>query len=125
VGQGLAYTAFAAVLWPAIPMLVPDELRGLAFGIGTAAYNAGCAAVPLIGAAIYTSSGGLYIPNVEVMFVGMALTSLLLGVWLNYLDWKYHGGLLNRGLVGAEAGARQEVLEGQVYSAVHGDDRLD
>jgi len=128
VGQGLAYTAFAAVLWPAIPMLVPDELRGLAFGIGTAAYNAGCAAVPLIAAAIYTNSYNLYIPNVEIMFVAMALVSLVLGLWLNYLDYNYHGGLLNRGIkdeVDPEALLASPV-GAQVYSAVHqGDDKLD
>jgi len=28
VGQGLAYTGFAAVLWPAVPLVVDEELTG-------------------------------------------------------------------------------------------------
>jgi nitrate/nitrite transporter NarK len=124
VGQGLAYTAFAAVLWPAIPMMVPEELRGLAFGIGTASYNAGCAAVPLIAAAIYTHSNNSYIPNVEILFVGMSVVSMVLGVWLNYLDYVHHDGMLNKGLI--ETDAEKAVVVGdQVYSAVHSDDRID
>eukprot|EP00605_Chrysophyceae_sp_TOSAG23-4_P002132 GSChrysophyteH1.ASY1.ANO1.2359.1 assembled CDS len=66
IGQGLAYTAFAAVLWPAIPLVVSEDQRGLSFGIGTASYNAGCATVPLVAAYVYTHSGNDYIPNVEI-----------------------------------------------------------
>jgi MFS family permease len=98
IGQGLAYTAFAAVLWPAIPLVVSEELRGLSFGIGTASYNAGCAAVPLIAAAVYTHSGNLYIPNVEILFTIMACFAFALGMQLNFLDWKYFNNVLNRGL---------------------------
>lgn len=48
VGQGLAYTGFAAVLWPAIPLVVEDRFTGLAFGIATSLLNLGCAVFPLV-----------------------------------------------------------------------------
>jgi MFS family permease len=99
IGQGLAYTAFAAVLWPAIPLVVSEELRGLSFGIGTASYNAGCAAVPLIAASVYTQSNNKYIPNVELLFTTMALFSFLLGIYLNYLDSRQFNRVLNKGLI--------------------------
>ena len=129
VGQGIAYTAFAAVLWPAIPLLVSEELRGLSFGIGTASYNAGCAVVPLLAASIYTHSGNLYIPNVEILFFVMAGMAFILGLVLNYMDYKYNDGVLNRGLVNEqkENPVQDEGHETRdhVYSAVHtldGDD---
>lgn len=28
VGQGLAYTGFAAVLWPAVPLVIDEQLTG-------------------------------------------------------------------------------------------------
>ena len=65
VGQGLAYTCFSAVLWPAIPLVVEEKYTGLAFGIGTAAYNAGCAVLPLVVAAIYTDAGNLYVVRID------------------------------------------------------------
>ena len=49
------------MLWPAIPLVVEEKFTGLAFGIGTAAYNAGCAVLPLVVAAIYTDAGSKYV----------------------------------------------------------------
>ncbi len=119
VGQGIAYTTFAAVLWPAIPLLVSEELRGLSFGIGTASYNFACAVVPLIAAAIYSDSGNKYIPNVEVLFIALAGMSLILGLLLNFMDYKYNDGILNRGLVAEGKKNSGEDGNEVVYSAVH------
>ena len=119
VGQGIAYTTFAAVLWPAIPLLVKEEQRGLAFGIGTASYNLGCAIVPLLAASIYTHSENLYIPNVEILFVGMAVVAFVLGVLLIFLDKTQCNGILNRGLV--EEKTNPPVSE-PVYSVIHRDE---
>jgi len=118
IGQGLAYTAFAAVLWPAIPLVVTEEMRGLAFGIGTASYNAGCAAVPLVAAAVYTHSGNLYIPNVEVLFTVMAAVALAFGFQLNYLDYAKFDGVLNRGLTDDDKEQPPDAFAEQ-YNPVH------
>ena len=96
VGQGLAYTGFAAVLWPAIPLVITPKLTGLAFGIVTSALNLGCAVLPIVVAQLYIRSGDVYIPNVELLFVVLGAVSLALGLYLNYFDF-HNGGVLNRG----------------------------
>lgn len=97
-GQGIAYTCFAAVLWPAIPIVVELERQGLAFGIATAAYNTGCGVVPLIVATIYQQSGYHYIPKVEYLFIALGVLATVLGLWLCYVDQRDLGGILNAGL---------------------------
>ena len=37
--QGLAYTGYASVLWPAVPLVVEERMVGLAFGIVTSMLN--------------------------------------------------------------------------------------
>jgi MFS family permease len=96
VGQGLAYTGFAAVLWPAVPLVIVEELTGLAFGIVTSALNLATAVIPLIVASIYMDSNEEYIPNVELLFVGLGAAGVVVGLYLNYYDI-YHDHVLNRG----------------------------
>ena len=86
------------MLWPAIPIVVELERQGLAFGIATAAYNAGCGVVPLIVAAIYEGSGYHYIPNVEYLFIALGVLATILGLWLCYVDYRDLNGALNAGL---------------------------
>ena len=97
-GQGLAYTCFAAVLWPAIPLVIDEELTGLAFGIATSAYNAACAIIPVAVAQIYMDSDNLYIPNVEILFICLGICGTALGVYLVYYDQYIIGGILDKGL---------------------------
>lgn len=94
VGQGLAYSGFAAVLWPSVPLVVEAKYIGLGYGITTSVQNGGLAAFPLIIASIYSSSGHTYIPNVEYFFVGLACLGVLVGIYLNLYDCT-HGGLFN------------------------------
>lgn len=96
VGQGLAYTGFAAVLWPAVPLVIQPRLTGLGFGIVTSALNAGCAALPIVVAQVFNDSQGHYLPNCELLFALLGVCGLLLGFYLNYFDF-YHGHILNRG----------------------------
>lgn len=98
VGQGLAYTCFAAVLWPAIPIVVELERQGLAFGIATASYNMGCGILPLIVAAIYNHDDDHYIPEVEYLFIALGVWASVLGIYLVYVDYYYLGGVLNAGM---------------------------
>lgn len=97
IGQGFAYTGFAAVLWPAIPLIVEESLTGLAFGIVTSALNFACTAIPLLVAFIYTASDNHYIPNVELLFVALGFVGSLVGIYLNYHDYYYIDSILNKG----------------------------
>ena len=95
IGQGLAYTFYAAVIWPSVPLTVKSSLTGTAFGAITAVQNIGLALFPLIIASIYTASDDRYIPNVEFFFVGCAVTGAVFGVMLNAFD-RRNGGILNK-----------------------------
>ena len=68
VGQGLAYTGFVSVLWPAVPLVVEERLTGLAFGIVTSMQNLACAVIPLVVASIYSDSNDKYIPQVTMYY---------------------------------------------------------
>lgn len=94
VGQGLAYTGFVSVLWPAIPLVVQERETGLAFGVVTSVQNLACALVPLLAAAIYSDSNDKYIPNVELLFVALASIGFMVGLYMNYYDWN-HDHVLN------------------------------
>jgi MFS family permease len=94
VGQGLAYTGFVSVLWPAVPLVVEERVTGLAFGIVTSMQNLACAIIPLIIAAIYSDSNDKYVPNVEFLFVFLAALGFLVGIYLNIYDMR-HGHVLN------------------------------
>lgn len=86
IGQGLAYSGFAAVLWPSIPLVIPAKFTGLGYGVVTAIQNGGLALFPLVIAYIYTSSNDHYIPNVEYFFVVLAVMGTVVGFYLNYYD---------------------------------------
>jgi len=108
-GQGMAYSGFAAVLWPSIPLVVEKRLIGLAYGVTTSIQNMGLASFPLIVASIYTDNGDKYIPNVEYFFVSLATLGTLIGFYLNYYDYN-HGSIFNR--------ASAPEAEADPYSAV-------
>jgi MFS family permease len=95
VGQGIAYSAFAAVIWPSVPLVVQLKLIGLGYGVITSIQNAGLAFFPLIVAAIYQSSGDEYIPTVEFFFVSLACLGVAVGLWLNIYDMS-HGNVFNK-----------------------------
>lgn len=95
VGQGLAYTGFVSVLWPAVPLVVEERLTGLAFGVVTSMQNLACAVIPLVVASIYSDSNDKYIPNVEMLFVGLACVGIVVGLYMNFYDVR-HDGLLNK-----------------------------
>jgi MFS family permease len=86
VGQGLAYSAFAAVIWPSVPLVVEKKFIGLGYGAITSIQNAGLASFPLIVASIYENSGDEYIPNCEFFFVALAALGVAVGIALNIYD---------------------------------------
>ena len=75
--------------------MVDERLTGLAFGIVTSMQNLACAVIPLAIAAIYSSSDNLYIPQVELLFVILAMIGFVVGMYLSYYDSVYGGGILN------------------------------
>jgi len=101
VGQGLAYTGFVSVLWPAVPLVVEEHMVGLAFGIVTSMQNLGCAVLPLVVAAVYSDSDNKYIPNVELLFASLAVVGFIVGLYMNYYDVRHHS-VLNRAFVPPE-----------------------
>lgn len=94
IGQGIAYSLYAAVLWPSVPLTVQKKFTGTAFGVITSIQNIGLALFPLIIASIYNSSGGRYIPNVEFFFMSCAIAGVVVGIFMNRLD-RRHGNKLN------------------------------
>lgn len=94
VGQGLAYSIMASSLWPAIPLVVDPNSVGLAYGTAFSMQNVGLTIIPLIMAAIYSSSGDTYIPNVEVFLIVIAGSACVVGIWLCQYDMS-NGGDLN------------------------------
>lgn len=95
VGQGIAYSAFAAVIWPSVPLVVQMKLIGLGYGVITSIQNAGLAFFPLMVAAIYQSAGDEYIPKVEYFFVSLACLGVVVGILLNIYDMA-HGNIFNK-----------------------------
>lgn len=112
VGQGLAYTGFVSVLWPAIPLVVTEEVTGLAFGIVSSMQNLATAVIPLIVAQIYSDSGDKYIPNVELLFVILAVVGVVVGVYMNYYDYYYGNNILNSPcLIEADEDEEEKLLD--------------
>ena len=95
VGQGIAYSIFAAVIWPCIPLVVPENLVGLAYGALFSIQSAGLAVFPLLIAFIYTDNDKHYIPAVELFFIVVAVIGVLVGLYLNYHDYFHINSKLN------------------------------
>lgn len=93
VGQGLAYTGFASVLWPSIPLVVEEHITGLGFGIVMSVNNLASALVPIIVSQIYMDSGDKYVPNVELLFVAFGSLGVVLGLYMNWFDFHNHNVL--------------------------------
>lgn len=107
VGQGLAYSGFASVVWPSVAMVVDDHLVGLGYGIVVSIQNMGLAVFPVIIASIYSDANNEYIPTVELFFVVLAVAGTLIGVYLNFYDHFFLNDLLNAGRKAEPAKERQ------------------
>lgn len=96
VGQGLAYSAFAAVLWPSVPLVVEAKYIGLGYGLITSVQNGGLSLFPVIVAKIASDNNGKYIPSVEVFFISLSVIAFVIGLFLNYHDYYHHDSILNK-----------------------------
>jgi len=77
--QGLAFTGYAAVTWPALAMVVEPRLVGLSYGLANCFQNTGFAIFPLIAAKIYEDSNNKYIPNVNYLFMTLGFLGFFVG----------------------------------------------
>eukprot|EP00644_Phytophthora_capsici_P010624 jgi/Phyca11/528532/estExt2_fgenesh1_pm.C_PHYCAscaffold_300148 len=91
--QGLAYSVFAAALWPSVPYVVEAKHVGTAYGAITAIQNIGLALFPLAVAAEFNHDDR-YIPGVELLFVSFGVLGSLVGIALNVVDYQ-NGSILN------------------------------
>jgi len=113
IGQGLAYSSYAAAIWPSVPLAVEPKYVGTAFGAITSIQNAGLAIFPLIISFIYNASHNQYIPQVEIFFVICALIGTVLAIILNVVDSRT-GSVLNRGQT-SESSESSELIDEESY----------
>jgi MFS family permease len=73
---GLTYSMFAAVIWPAISLVVKKSLVGFAYGVTTSIQNAGLSIFPMFVAAIYSKSHSYY--NTISFFLALMIASIFL-----------------------------------------------
>lgn len=91
--QGLAYSVYAAALWPSIPLIIPERQVGLAYGVITAIQNLGLCVFPLVVAAIKGHQGSF--GKVEYFFALLAAGGVVSAAVLNWLDTYRANRILN------------------------------
>eukprot|EP00039_Didymoeca_costata_P016515 m.297845 g.297845 ORF g.297845 m.297845 type:complete len:690 (-) comp16404_c0_seq4:67-2136(-) len=116
--QGVAYSVFAAALWPSVPYVVDEAYVGTAYGMITAIQNGGLALFPIIIGTILDPCNydpptvPKHIMTVEAhsdcvksldnymysefFFAGLAGVGALMGLWLNIDDCTKRGNQLNK-----------------------------
>lgn len=97
---GISFSLVPASLWPSVPKLVDNRLLGSAYAVIFWIQNIGLYAFPMIiGAVIAFSNPGIENPllyNFTVpmlVFAGLGVLALILGIALKALDAKKHYGL--------------------------------
>ena len=97
---GISFSLVPASLWPSVPKLVDNKLLGSAYAVIFWIQNIGLYAFPMIIGAVLTATN----PGVEnpldynytvpmLVFAGLGVLALVLGVTLKALDAKNHYGL--------------------------------
>lgn len=97
---GISFSLVPASLWPSVPKLVDNKLLGSAYAVIFWIQNIGLYAFPMIIGAVLTGTN----PGVEnpldynytvpmLVFAGLGVLALILGVTLKALDAKNHYGL--------------------------------
>lgn len=117
IGEGVAFALFLVIIWPSVPLVVPEKAVGLGYGILTSSKNLVLTLSPSIVSAGYTNSGDHYIPGVEIMFVCLGVLVVMLGALIGREDIKTDGAL-NRGI----AAERQRLAQEMSYATVEDDD---
>ena len=85
---GFTYAIFASVFWPAITLVVPKNIVGVALGFATSLQNLGLVIFPLIIAYIYTNTQSYDFTLLFFLFI--LIISLGLGVYIDFEDYKHN-----------------------------------
>jgi MFS family permease len=91
IALGAAFVLVPAAMWPTIPLIVPKDKVGTAFGLTTMIQNIGLALFPFLNGKLrditssYTASA--------VMFAGLGLAGLVFALLLKRADRREGGGL--------------------------------
>lgn len=119
---GISFSLVPASLWPSVPKLVDNKLLGSAYAVIFWIQNIGLYAFPMIIGAVLTATN----PGVEnpleynytvpmLVFAGLGVLALILGVTLKALDAKNHYGLELPNI--KEEEVAEEVLGAEVATA--------
>ena len=119
---GISFSLVPASLWPSVPKLVDNKLLGSAYAVIFWIQNIGLYAFPMIIGAVLTGSN----PGVEnpleynytvpmLVFAGLGVLALILGVTLKALDAKNHYGLELPNIQSEEV--EEETLGAEVIAA--------
>ena len=118
---GISFSLVPASLWPSVPKLVDNKLLGSAYAVIFWIQNIGLYAFPMIiGAVLAASNPGVENPleyNYTVpmlVFAGLGVLALILGVALKALDAKHHYGLEQPNISDEEQVVTPEVLEAEL-----------
>jgi MFS family permease len=85
---GFTYSIFASVLWPALTLIVPKNIVGIALGFATSLQNLGLVFFPIIIAFIYTNSQSYDITL--LFFVFILFLALGLSIFIDIEDRKHN-----------------------------------
>ncbi len=83
----------ASVYWPALVLVVPNDIVGIALGFSTSLQNLGLVIFPLIIAYIFNHFQSYQITI--LFFIFNLVISLGLSIFIDYDDFKYHNSVLN------------------------------
>lgn len=90
--MGVAYSIFAAALWPMVPIVIKDEYLGTAFGIILAIQNFGLGFGPFIVGLLQNSPDGFQ--PVLIFFMMVSVIGVGSGIVLYFLNIKNHNNVL-------------------------------
>ncbi len=90
---GAAFVLVPAAMWPTIPLIVPKDKVGTAFGLTTMIQNIGLAAFPFLNGKLRDLTGD-YTAS-AVMFAGLGLAGLVFALLLKRAD-RREGGTLEK-----------------------------
>ncbi|KAJ3397660.1 hypothetical protein HDU92_005402 [Lobulomyces angularis] len=90
--MGLSFTIFPSAVWPCVPLLVSNHQVATAYGIVTVALNASLFGFPLIVAKVRSLFPNSF-DEVQYMFMFLSSISVILSMYLYYLNKMYNGTL--------------------------------
>jgi len=112
---GIAYSIYAAAIWPSVSLVVDEANLGTAYGVITALQNFGLTVVPLIVGAIQSKTD-TYI-WCSVFFAAFAAVGTVFGVLVVIEDLRA-GGILSKPSQAFQGAAADAEAQGQLRSPV-------